>query len=315
MPVNDQIIFVFLILCILILMGITFYQQWVFRFRTQKQLREISRKLSEITCTDSDQQVLLFTDNREMMELAAQINALLTQYQKVKLQYRRSEISSKKMLSNISHDIKTPMTVILGYLEIMELNKTCSDDMLKKIQKQAKDLMELINQFFILAKLESGDIRPELSRIDLCEVCRESILDFYELLTKEEIQVDIGLPDGPVYVQASREALQRILMNLISNVIRYGADGRYLGVSLRKDQSSVYLEVSDKGQGIEKPFADRIFDRLYTLEDSGSKKVQGNGLGLTIVRHLAEQLGGSVAVESTPNARTTFTVKLRKSSS
>ncbi|MFR5646533.1 MAG: sensor histidine kinase [Bilophila wadsworthia] len=97
---------------------------------------------------------------------------------KTKADYRRSEIASKKMLSNISHDIKTPMTVILGYLEIMQLSETPSKEMLKKVERKAQSVMELINQFFTLSKIESGDMEIELSRIDICEICRESILDF-----------------------------------------------------------------------------------------------------------------------------------------
>ena len=103
------------------------------------------------------------------MELAAQINRLLENHLKVKADYCRSEIASKKMLSNISHDIKTPMTVILGYLEIMRINGISTDEMLGKIEQKAENVMELINQFFTLAKLESGDM-------DIC-LLYTSILD------------------------------------------------------------------------------------------------------------------------------------------
>lgn len=128
---------------------------------------------------------MVFTENKELIELAAQINHLLENHLKVKVDYRRSEIASKKMLANISHDIKTPMTVILGYLEIMQLNGSTSE-MLKKTEQKAQSVMELINQFFTLAKLEAGDTDMELSRIDACEICRESILDFYEILTNSD---------------------------------------------------------------------------------------------------------------------------------
>lgn len=99
----------------------------------------------------------------------------------LKADYRRSEISSKKMLFNISHDIKTPMTVLLGYLEIMWINGEITNEMLRKVEQKAENVMELINPFFTLAKIESGDMNIELSRIDICEICRESILDFYEI--------------------------------------------------------------------------------------------------------------------------------------
>lgn len=248
------------------------------------------------------------------MELAAQINRLLENHLKVKADYYRSEIASKKMLSNISHDIKMPMTVILGYLEIMRINGTSTDEMLGKIEQKAENVMELINQFFTLAKLESGDMDMELSRIDVCEVCRESILDFYGILTNNHFQVDIDIPETAVYVHGNKDAMQRILFNLISNVIRYGADGKYLRISLRTDKNTVYIDVIDKGKGIDKNFADNVFDRLFTMEDSRNRNIQGNGLGLTISKNLALQLGGDITLDSTPNVKTVFTVKLKKMS-
>lgn len=278
----------------------------------KKKLREIHHKLNEIIDTDSDERIMLFIENKELIELVAQINRLLENHLIVKADYRRSEIASKRMLSNISHDIKTPMTVILGYLEIMRINGEITQEMLVKIEQKAQSVMALINQFFTLAKLEAGDIDIELSKVDICEICRESILDFYEILTKADFQVDIGLPENSVYIQGNKEALQRILFNLISNVIRYGSDGKYLGIFLRVDKKSVYIDVVDKGQGIDKSFAESVFDRLFTMEDSRSRSIQGNGLGLTIAKNLTLQLGGEILLDSTPYVKTIFTVKLKK---
>ncbi len=304
----------FFILCIGLLVSIIFYQQFVFRRGIQAKLRAISNKLEKIIETDSGEQVTVFTENKELMELAAQINALLDKYSKTKADYRRSEITSKKMLSNISHDIKTPMTVILGYLEIMRLSETHSGEMLKKVEHKAKSVMELINQFFTLSKIESGDMDIDLSRVDICEICRESVLDFYELLSNKKFHVEVDIPETSVYIQGNQEALQRILFNLISNVIRYGADGKYLGIFLRNDGENVYVDVTDKGKGIDKAFADRIFDRLFTMEDSRNRNIQGNGLGLTIAKNLALRLGGTITLESIPYVKTTFSVRLRKAS-
>lgn len=309
---SDTTIIFFLSLCIVLLICVILYQQFVFRTGIQAKLQKISGKLKEISDTDSDERIMVFTENKELMELAAQINRLLENHLKTKADYRRTEIASKKMLSNISHDIKTPMTVILGYLEIMRINGTGTDEMIKKTEQKAQNVMELINQFFTLAKLESGDMDIELSRINVCEVCRESILDFYEILTNNKFQVDIDMPENPIYVQGNTEALQRILFNLISNVIRYGADGKYLGLFLRTDEKAVYIDVTDKGKGIDKSFAESVFDRLFTMEDSRNRNIQGNGLGLTIAKNLALQLGGTIALDSTPYEKTTFTVKLKK---
>ena len=309
---SEATIIFFLTICVGILVCVILYQQFAFRTGTQAKLRAISDKLKEIIEKDSDEQITVFTENKDLMELAAQINALLEKYLKIKADYRRAEITSKKMLSNISHDIKTPMTVILGYLEIMQLSETLSDEMLKKVERKAQSVMELINQFFTLSKIESGDMDIELSRVDICEICRESVLDFYELLSNKKFYVKVDMPETPIYIQGNKEALQRILFNLISNVIRYGADGKYLGISLRDDDRNVYVDVTDKGKGIDKAFADSIFDRLFTMEDSRNRNIQGNGLGLTIAQNLAQRLGGTITLESIPHEKTTFTVRLKK---
>ncbi len=309
---NNEIILFFLCICIAVLICIVVYQQFVFRRGIQKQLKEISQKLEKIQDTDSDENIMMFTDEQALMELLVQINRLLENQRKVKVDYRRSQISAKKMLSNISHDIKTPMTVILGYLEIMRINGDKEDEMLLKVEQKAKRVMELINQFFTLAKLEAGDMELEISRINICEVCRENILDFYELLKQKEFQVEVKIPEEAVFIMGNKEALHRILYNLISNVIRYGLDGRYLGLVLRSVKNDVYIDVIDKGKGIEKEFAGNVFERLFTMEDSRNRRIQGNGLGLTIAQTLAQQLGGEIVLESEPNVKTTFTVKLHK---
>ena len=309
---NNESLLLFLSIVIVILIAIIVYQQFSFHRGTQSQIRQISQKLKEIIETDSGEQLMLFTGNKELIELSAQINALIERHRKTKADYRRSEISSRKMLSNISHDIKTPLTVILGYLEIMRLNGTATEEMLKKTEKKAQSVMELINQFFTLAKLEAGDMNMEISKIDVCEICRESVLDFYEILTQNGFEVDISIPETSVYIPGNNEGIRRILFNLISNVVRYGADGKYLGIFLRNEEKRVCIDVIDKGKGIDKQFADRIFDRLFTLEDSRNRSIQGNGLGLTIARTLALQMEGTLTVESKAYVRTIFRLTLKK---
>ena len=309
---SDKTIIFFLVLTIIMLLLIIMYQRFVFTRGIQTKLKQISEKLEEILETGSDEKVMVFTDNKVLMELGGQINRLLIDRQKIKADFKREEISSKKMLSNISHDIKTPMTVILGYLEIMRLNSSGENEMLLKVEQKAQRVMELINQFFTLAKLEAGDTQITISKIDVCEACRENVLDFYELLTQREFQVDVDIPEEAVFVRGNKDALQRILFNLISNVVRYGSDGKYMGMFLRSDEKYIYIDVVDKGKGIERAFAQNVFERLFTMEDSRNREIQGNGLGLTIAQNLAHQLGGEIILESEPSVKTTFTVKLRK---
>ena len=102
----------------------------------------------------------------------------------------------------------------------------------------------------------------------------------------------------------------RILNNLISNAVRYGAEGHYLGIFVRTEEKQVYVEVTDRGKGIDTAFAESVFERLFTMEDSRNRRIQGNGLGLTIARNLAEQMGGTLTLESIPHVKTVFTLTL-----
>jgi len=308
---SDKTIIFLLTVIILVLFLIVLYQRFTFNRGIQEKIEQINNKLEEISETGSDEKVMVFTDNPVLMELGGQINRLLIERQKIKADFKREEISSKKMLANISHDIKTPLTVILGYLEIMRLNDS-DDEMIKKAETKAKQVMNLINQFFTLAKLESGDTNINLCKININEVCRENVLEFYDILLQKEFEVDLYIPGTPIFVQGDKDALQRILYNLLSNVIRYGIDGKYLGVFLRQDRNNVYIDVVDKGKGIGQEFIPNVFDRLYTMEDSRNREIQGNGLGLTIAKNLAKSLSGDIFLSSTPNVKTTFTVKLKK---
>ncbi len=278
---------------------------------TRAKLKEITEKLSEILEQDTDEQIMVFTDDKVLMELCGQMNLLLLDRQKIKADFRKQEIASKKMLSNISHDIKTPLTVILGYLEIMRL-RDCEDVTLQKVEAKAKQVMELIDQFFTLAKLEAGDKKIEMAKINISELCRETVLGYYDILIQKDYAVDIIIPEQQIFAQGDMESINRILNNLLSNAIRYGSDGKYIGLFVREDFDFVYIDVVDKGKGIEKQFAASVFERLYTMEDSRNRSIQGNGLGLTIARNLARQMGGDLLLQSQPGVRTVFTVKLRR---
>lgn len=309
---NEGIIILILSIVAAVLAGIICYQQFAFRKGIKAQLLQISQGLARAVDSDSEEKVMVFTDSRAMQELCAQINRLLDRRQRMLADYRRSEISSKKMLSNISHDIKTPLTVILGYLEIIRLNGGEQRELIDKVEARAKAVSDLVEQFFTLAKLEAGDMEIALSKTELCELCREVVLDFYEILSGKDYEVEVEIPEKTVYVQGNRDAIRRILNNLISNSLRYGSEGRYLGIFLHEDEKQVYIDVTDRGRGIEKDFAEHIFDRLFTMEDSRNRDIQGNGLGLTIARSLARQMGGDVTLVSRPWQKTSFTVALKR---
>ena len=301
-PDINRIILLFLAMLILILC--------IKEKNRKRQIRTIARDISRIMGCVSSEKVMSFTSEKEMKYLIEQINGLLEHQLKVKADYMETRLEIKRMLSNVSHDIKTPMTVILGYLEIMTAKQP--DENLFKIQKKANEVMELINKFFTLAKLEAGDIDFVMETININELCREIILDYYDILTEQDFDVDVRIPEEPFYLYSSKEGLERILNNLISNALRYGAGGKYLGLEVRWDETILYIRVTDKGKGIEASELSHIFDRTYTLEDSRNKNIQGNGLGLTIAKGIAERLDGDITVTSSPHKKTTFTLQIKR---
>lgn len=308
---NELISGFLLAFCLIALLGALY-----FGYYSQKaiirDLRKVTGELSRILDENTEEKIMVFTDHKSIRELITQTNRMLEDRQKVKANYKKSEFAAKRMLSNISHDIKTPLTVILGYLEIMLMRPSNETELLKKVEKKAKQVMELINQFFNLAKLEAGDTDMPMTRININETCKKNVLDFYDILTSRGFLVELNIPETNIYVYGNEDALDRIFFNLISNAVRYGSDGKYLGISLRFDDNYSYIDIIDKGKGIEEKSAAFVFDRLYTLEDSRNKEIQGNGLGLTIAKRLAEKLGGEITLKSQPFVKTVFTVKLKK---
>lgn len=277
-----------------------------------KQVQNIADELKRILDENTDEKVMIFTEDKEIKHLLEQINRTLEDRQNANAGYRRSVLNTKRMLSNISHDLKTPLTVIIGYLEMLLMQETLEKDMVRKVSHKANELKEQIDRFFTLAKLEAGDTVLTMSKINLNEYCRETIVDFYNILTEKEFEVNINIPDPSVFVYADPEALGRILYNLISNAVRYGDAGHYLGLTLRREDNFVFVDIIDHGKGIASSEIPRVFDRLYTLEDSRNREIQGNGLGLTIARSLAEKINGTLTLKSIQNEETIFTLKLQQ---
>lgn len=306
---------IFFIIVIIILLIIIFIQNKKYR-HLHTDLKYIQEKLNHILTDKTEEQLLVFAADKSLIPLLVEINHLLDYNQISHRNFLKAEISMRKMLSNISHDLKTPLTVILGYIETIKLDKTMDPDerevLLTKVENKTAEVLELINKFFDLAKLESGDKVIPLKPVNINEICRKSILSFYDILTNKGFQVIIEIPEEIIYSRGNEEALDRVMNNLLSNSIKYGNDGMIVGLSLKADEEYVYIEVWDKGKGIGEIYKDRIFERMYTLEDSRNKQYQGSGLGLTITKRLVEKMDGEIVVNSKPKEKTSFTVKLKR---
>ena len=304
-----------LILLIVSLTAIIIYQYLIHR-NQQQILTSISEKLQQIMKRSTDEKLLLQTDDNRVKTLLIELNKLLDHNQTIRAAHNQTEDSMRRMLSNISHDLKTPLTVVMGYIEMItadpNLSKEETDVLLNKVHTKTVEVLNLMNKFFNLARLESGDIDIPLTRVNINEICRKNILAYYDVLEAKGFTVKVDIAEEPLFVLGNEVELERILNNLLSNSIRYGSDGLVIGLTVRSSSDMIYVDVWDKGKGMNERDQNRIFERMYTLEDSRNKLYQGSGLGLTITKRLIEQLGGEITLQSKPFERTIFTFSLKR---
>lgn len=297
---------------IVILAGLLVIQVIKNRNRS-RDLNKIHQAIDELEGYGHASSLLLFTDDVQLQRLLVDMNRLIEDTHQVNATQRSLETSMRKMLSNISHDLKTPLTVVLGSIETVIQDKRLTAEeqsqLLNKVHAKAVEVLELINKFFDLAKLESGDKQLPLSPVNVGELCRRNILSFYDLIVAEGMEVRLQIPEQPLLIMASEEALDRIMNNLISNAIRYGSEGKVLGLDLYAKESEIIIEVWDRGRGISEIHQDKVFERMYTMDDSRNKSYQGSGLGLTITKRLVEQMEGQISLSSKAYVRTVFSVK------
>ncbi|AXI09273.1 two-component sensor histidine kinase [Oceanobacillus zhaokaii] len=285
--------------------------QYYFRRKLDRDLNDIRNKLSDIIDQKTTEKVLLQTNQKNIKQFLIQINRLLDYNQQVIADYLKTKDSLRKMLSNMSHDLKTPLTVILGYVEKLTIDKSMSVEeqyqVTSRLHQKTLNVIAQLNQFFDLVKLDSGDYPFPLSRISINEICRKNVLDFYDMLQSKNLQVEVTIPEQYYYILGNEEALNRILSNLISNAIRYGSDGGVFGLTVREDGDHIAIDIWDKGKGIAKVHQEQVFERLYTLDDARNSDFQRSGIGLSITKHLIEAMKGSIHLSSKPYEKTVFT--------
>ena len=256
--------------------------------------------------------MLVYSDEPAVRQLAARVNRLLELQGSLTARARLQEERERRMLVNISHDLKTPLTVVYGYAEmLLAPEQSLAPAVRTKVEKiyaKTRDVLDMLLLFFDLAKMESGELQMEKAKIDVCEICRSELAGYYEMLQDAGFTVEASIPEEELYMSGDAQAMKRILGNLIQNALRYGADGRYLGISVAREDRGLAIRVTDRGKGIVEENQDKIFERLTTLEDSRNKKYQGSGLGLTITKRLTEAMGGSIRVKSRPYRETVFTL-------
>ena len=226
--------------------------------------------------------------------------------EKAEAEKRRREFSA-----NVSHELKTPLTSISGYAELIENGMVASADIPEaagKIRLQAARLIELINDIIRLSELDEANTPVVLSGLDLYETARAAANGLSQ--KAGELGVTVNVSGEATPVRANSEMLFEVLYNLIDNAVKYNKPGGSVDVGIAKTAQTARITVSDTGIGIPEEDLDRIFERFYRADKSRSKKIDGTGLGLSIVKHIVAQHRGEIAVESRVGAGTKITVEL-----
>lgn len=215
----------------------------------------------------------------------------------------------QEFTANVSHELKTPLTSISGYAELIETGMASDEDVTrfaKGIHTSANRLLTLINDIIRLSELDGTEEEVVFERInlyELAEICVE-MLDF----NAQKHQVSITLEGGECYVTGNKQMLEELLFNLCDNAIRYNNAGGTVNVQVQQEEKAVILSVQDTGIGISKEHQERIFERFYRVDKSRSKSTGGTGLGLAIVKHIVSKLDARMELESKVGVGTTIKV-------
>ncbi|PHE95248.1 two-component sensor histidine kinase [Bacillus wiedmannii] len=262
-------------------------------------------------------QTRLFTSNDPSLHsIVFSINELIAELEKVRIEAKRSEESRKQLLSSISHDIRTPLTSIIGYIDALKDGVAVSEiekkEYLKILYMKSNNLKHLVNEIFNMAKLDANEFPLKEEELDFSEVTREVLIEFLPELSKHNLELQVLIPESTCPIIADHLSLMRIMSNLIKNSIYYGKDGKTLGIELLETDTDYELLIWDKGPGIPKHDLQNVFERMYRSEQSRNSSSGGSGLGLSISKALVERNGGHIWVESTPWKRTTFGFSIPK---
>jgi two-component system, OmpR family, phosphate regulon sensor histidine kinase PhoR len=227
---------------------------------------------------------------------------------------RRLERMRRDFVSNVSHELKTPLTSIQAYADTL-LDGGLSDVehnrvFVQRIVEQTERLRILIMDLLRLARIEDDQITIELGAVDLRELARDCVRDRVALATTKQVSLEVDLGDDPVHVRAETEGLCSIIENLIDNSINYTPAGGSVRVEVATRDGEACLTVADTGVGIPREHQQRVFERFYRVDRARSRAVGGTGLGLAIVKHLTQAFGGRVELESELDRGSTFRVWL-----
>ena len=270
-----------------------------------------TRTHAEITQTIDDEEIVL--DVRGAPFEAREESGVVLVLQDI-TSMRRLERVRTDFVANVSHELKTPLTSIQGYVETL-LDGAIHDDeynvrFLEKSHAQVNRLTTLVSDLLSLARIESTALPVDAELVDIREIIMESVASRRDPINAKKLELALDLPDDPLLVDGEAEGLRQIVDNLLDNAINYTPEERQISIQVGAEGYDVVLRVGDTGIGIPEEVLGRIFERFYRVDKGRSRELGGTGLGLSIVRNLVQRMQGSVTVESEVGVGTTFTVVL-----
>ena len=259
----------------------------------RREIRSMSRQLEDLSSGRTEKKISLTLVDARLNGLAAQINENMELQKQLRIDARKSEQRLKDSIAGVSHDLRTPLTAIIGYIQMLERSGLNGEQQEKAtiILKKANAMRELVESFFELSVIESGQSELAEEAVNFTNIVSEAVVDFIPRFEAAELEPDVNLGDKSLYIAGDTTALGRIVQNLLSNALKYTA-GR-VKVALEERDGEIILTVVNEVRPDTPPDMERIFERFYTGDDcrnSGSA-----GLGLYIVKLLAEKMQGAVS--------------------
>lgn len=283
-----------LLLLILLIPSVYFSARF---FLLVKDINTVKEEFKEICKNiELNRRLAYFSGNKSFEKLLVTLNKYLDESQREKIKYMRREKAIRSEIENISHDLRTPLTSILGYLELLIDDSV--DDYEKKeylsiIQRRTKGLHNLVDTFYDVSRLEASEYKLNIENINIDKEVRENILLFYNDFENKNIEVEVELLNEEVCIQADKNALERVFTNLFQNAIKYTKDK--FKISLKKEDNRVVITLSNYTDELDEKDVEHIFDRFYMKDNSRS--TSSSGLGLTVTKLLIEEMNGEIKAE------------------
>ena len=258
-------------------------------FFLKRELRRLRRRLDDIISTDTNARLTTATSDKDVAALAISINSMLERSRLTIIEKNHAEAALKSAVTNISHDLRTPLTSALGYLQLLEsigLDDDTKARYIDVIKGRLDVLATLMNSLFEFARLIEEDNKLDICEVNICNLLRDELSESYLEFESRGFTVDINIPDTPEIRLCNEDALRRVLQNLMKNAYTHGRE--YLSVCLDAD-SIVIANKASLHDGFD---VDRLFERFYTADASRTGK--NTGLGLAIAKELTKLMGGQI---------------------